>query len=107
MSWLQICLLSERVLTLSEPSATNYSTEGRAITMKQNCFTGDIRTGDEPLAGTDGHVFVQFFGTNRPTHRFYLLNEPGKFFSGCARASRSEVSQPPSPTILAGLCAAV
>jgi hypothetical protein len=39
---------------------------------KTNIYTVWIRTGDDPLAGTDSHVFLQLFGTNGHTESIYL-----------------------------------
>jgi len=37
-----------------------------------NTYTIWIRTGDETLAGTDSHVFIQFFGTDGQTDSIHL-----------------------------------
>lgn len=40
--------------------------------MTQNIYTITIRTGDDPLAGTDSNVFIQLFGTNGQTEEIFL-----------------------------------
>lgn len=40
--------------------------------MKQNIYTIWIRTGDDNLAGTDSHVFIQLFGTTGKTDSIHL-----------------------------------
>jgi hypothetical protein len=40
--------------------------------MKQNTYSLYIRTGDDPLAGTDSNVFIQLVGTTGQTEEIYL-----------------------------------
>lgn len=43
--------------------------------MKTNIYSIWIKTGQEPLAGTDSNVFIQLFGTNGRTESIYLPPE--------------------------------
>lgn len=47
--------------------------------MKQNIYTIYIRTGDDPVAGTDSNVTIQLFGTNSQTDE--ILLPPKDIFS--------------------------
>ncbi|MBL8156476.1 MAG: hypothetical protein JNM70_20015 [Anaerolineae bacterium] len=40
--------------------------------MKTNIYYLWVRTGDQPLGGTDSNVFVQLFGTQGQTESLYL-----------------------------------
>src|SRR5574342_595838 len=43
--------------------------------MKTNSYTVWIKTGDQPLGGTDSNVFIQLFGTNGQTDSIFLPPE--------------------------------
>lgn len=40
--------------------------------MANNIYTIWVKTGDDPLAGTDSNVFIQLFGTDGQTESVYL-----------------------------------
>lgn len=40
--------------------------------MKTNTYAIYIKTGEQPLAGTDSNVFIQLFGTDGQTESLYL-----------------------------------
>lgn len=43
--------------------------------MKTNIYTVWIKTGDQPLGGTDSNIFIQLFGTHGQTEAIHLPPE--------------------------------